>query len=138
MIAVMKSRSCDSSEDLRKALHWLPIEQRTVFKINLLTYKCPNNEAPKYLQNLLTMSSSANPPVLRSLADCKRDQSGKDLVTGPSKTLLHLFGMIYHLTSGSAPLLTSLKPAYVKLLSIRFVFTLTISALIMNCVKRID
>ena len=36
------------------ALHWLPIEQRIVFKINLLTSKCLNNEVPKYLQNLLT------------------------------------------------------------------------------------
>ena len=70
---VMKSRACDSSEDLRKALPWLPIEQRIVFKVNLLTYKCLDNEAPKYLQNLLTMSSSANPPVLRAHADCRRD-----------------------------------------------------------------
>ena len=34
-------------------LHWLPIRLRIHFKIAMLVYKCLNNSAPKYLQNLL-------------------------------------------------------------------------------------
>ena len=34
---------------------WLPVEQRIIFKINLLTYKCLNHDAPQYLQDLLVL-----------------------------------------------------------------------------------
>ena len=36
-----------------KELHWLPVEQRIVFKILLLVYKSLNNLAPKYISDLL-------------------------------------------------------------------------------------
>jgi hypothetical protein len=36
-----------------KDLHWLPIRKRIEFKILLLTWKCLNNNAPDYLQELL-------------------------------------------------------------------------------------
>jgi len=35
-------------------LHWLPVKQRIVFKILVLTYKCFHSSAPDYLKNLLT------------------------------------------------------------------------------------
>ena len=41
-----------------KLLHWLPIEKRTVYKLLLITFKCLNNQAPKYLQELLTLRSN--------------------------------------------------------------------------------
>ena len=49
-------------------LHWLPIEERIIFKILLLTYKCLHGKGPTYLQDLLVpytparslRSSSAN------------------------------------------------------------------------------
>ena len=34
-------------------LHFLPITYRTQFKINVLVYKCLNNQAPNYLRSLL-------------------------------------------------------------------------------------
>ena len=34
-------------------LHFLPIVYRSEFKLNLLIYKCFNNQAPDYLKNLL-------------------------------------------------------------------------------------
>ena len=34
-------------------LHWLPIEYRIEYKINLITYKCVNHLAPAYLEELL-------------------------------------------------------------------------------------
>ena len=39
---------------LKKA-HFLPIKQRILFKIALLVYKCINNLAPPYLQELLQL-----------------------------------------------------------------------------------
>ena len=39
---------------LLKELHWLPIEYRIKYKINLLTYKALNGSAPEYLQQLLS------------------------------------------------------------------------------------
>ena len=42
-----------SSMTLLKELHWLPISFRIDFKVLLLTYKCLNNMAPKYLSDLL-------------------------------------------------------------------------------------
>ena len=34
-------------------LYWLPVEQRVIFKVLLLTYKAINNLAPVYISNLL-------------------------------------------------------------------------------------
>ena len=42
-----------SSEEIRFNLHWLPIDQRVTFKIACLAYKCLNNLAPHYLQDLV-------------------------------------------------------------------------------------
>ena len=36
------------------SLHWLPIRERILFKILLLTFKCLSNSAPSYLQELVT------------------------------------------------------------------------------------
>ena len=34
-------------------LHWLPVQQRIIFKILLLTFKCLHHEGPAYLRSLL-------------------------------------------------------------------------------------
>ena len=44
-------------------LHWLPIRQRICYKIAVLTYKCGNDTAPKYLSSLLEWTK---PTRLRS------------------------------------------------------------------------
>ena len=36
-------------------LHWLPVEQRIIFKLLLMTFKCLNGIAPSYLSDLITM-----------------------------------------------------------------------------------
>ena len=38
-----------------KKLHFLPVQYRIKFKIGLLDFKCLNNMAPKYLQDLITL-----------------------------------------------------------------------------------
>ena len=35
------------------ALHWLPVEQRIIFKVLLMTFKIINSCAPEYLSDLL-------------------------------------------------------------------------------------
>ena len=53
-VITMKRKS-DQIEHIRRELHWLPIEFRIKYKILLLMFKCLNNLAPKYLQDLLEM-----------------------------------------------------------------------------------
>ena len=52
---IMVANKYDSITPILKELHWLPIEQRIIFKINLITFKCLNNLAPPYLKELLTL-----------------------------------------------------------------------------------
>ena len=51
---VTHSRKCDHITPVLCQLHWLPIEERIVFKILLLTFKCLNGLAPPYLCDLIT------------------------------------------------------------------------------------
>jgi len=43
-----------------KALHWLPVKQRTEFKLCLLVHLVINKRTPVYLQNLLTTAASVS------------------------------------------------------------------------------
>ena len=43
----------DHVSDTLKELHWLPVEQRVIFKINLICFKILNNLAPDYLVDLI-------------------------------------------------------------------------------------
>jgi len=49
--------SCSKKQEhitpILRNLHWLPVEQRIVFKILLLTFKALHNQAPSYLCDLL-------------------------------------------------------------------------------------
>ena len=44
---------------VKKDLHWLPISQRIVYKVLLLTYKALHGLAPKYLHELLEPCQSS-------------------------------------------------------------------------------
>ena len=46
-------RKRDHITPVLRTLHWLPIEQRIVFKVLLITYKCLHGEGPGYLTELL-------------------------------------------------------------------------------------
>ena len=58
-------------------LHWLPVNQRIIFKILLITYKALNNLAPSYICDLLTSYTPSR--QLRS--------SSKRLLVSPSSNL---------------------------------------------------
>ena len=51
---VTHTRKCDHITPVLCRLHWLPIEERSVFKILLLTFKCLDGLAPPYLRDLIT------------------------------------------------------------------------------------
>ena len=55
-LALGKSKYDSSTESL-KTLHWLPIRQHIEFKILVLTHKCINNSAPRYLQDLISVKA---------------------------------------------------------------------------------
>ena len=50
---IARLRKYDHISQTLKDLHWLPVEQRIVFKINLISHKVLNSTAPHYLQELL-------------------------------------------------------------------------------------
>ena len=49
------ARKHDHVTPLLKELHWLPVEQRIVFKTLLLVFKCMKGVAPAYLSELITV-----------------------------------------------------------------------------------
>ena len=57
----------DHISDTLKGLHWLPVEQRIIFKINLICFKILNNLAPDYLVDLIHVYEPAR--YLRSSSD---------------------------------------------------------------------
>ena len=54
------------TESLRD-LHWLPVEERIVFKINLITFKALNDSGPRYLEDILKFYHQSR--TLRSSRD---------------------------------------------------------------------
>ena len=50
---VTLTRKCEHITPVLYKLHWLPIEERIVFKILLMTFKCMMGLAPSYLSDLV-------------------------------------------------------------------------------------
>ena len=57
-----RSKYSNSTEAL-KCLHWQPIQWRITYKIGILTFKCINKVAPRYLQELITIRRPARDNV---------------------------------------------------------------------------
>jgi hypothetical protein len=51
---VVGAKKKDRITSHMKALHWLPLCQRIVFKLMVLTYGCLNGTAPRYLLSLVS------------------------------------------------------------------------------------
>jgi len=59
---VLKLRTFDRvsiSTITRNELHWLPVDQRIIYKLCLLVYKCQHEQAPSYLSSLCAPLSAA-------------------------------------------------------------------------------
>ena len=50
---ISSSSRCSHISPVLKDLHWLPVEQRIMYKLLLLSYKCLNDQGPSYLSELL-------------------------------------------------------------------------------------
>jgi hypothetical protein len=55
----------------RKSLHWLPIRQRVMYKIAVLSYQCVNGTAPSYLCKVVSPRSVNR--RLRNYSEISRD-----------------------------------------------------------------
>lgn len=74
---VTRRNKRDSISAILRQLHWLPVQQRVMFKVLCITFKCLNGSAPVYLSDLVQMYSPS-----RSL----RSSSQMLLVQPRSKT----------------------------------------------------
>ena len=79
-IVTFSRKSCHITPIL-KELHWLPVNQRIVFKLLMIVDKCMNNIAPSYLSELLSQYSPTR--TLRSgnkqlLQEAKSNRSWGD------------------------------------------------------------
>ena len=64
---VTRTKKYEHITPIIRSLHWLPVQKRIVFKILLLVYKCIHNQAPSYLQNLVSLRSSSVSSASRRL-----------------------------------------------------------------------
>ena len=51
---------------LLRKLHWLPVQQRIVYKVAVLTFKVRSTSTPLYLRRLITSTSSRTTPANRA------------------------------------------------------------------------
>jgi hypothetical protein len=51
---VTKTKKFNQITQVRKDLHWLPVSERIVYKVLLITYKALHGEAPQYISQLIT------------------------------------------------------------------------------------
>ena len=78
---ITRTRKYEHITPVLRLLHWLPIRQRTLYKLLVLTYGAVNATAPSYLVQLLH-----NRTVSRTL----RSGSSTDLLSvPPSRTVTH-------------------------------------------------
>ena len=73
----MMRKKSDSSHEILKELHWLPIRERIIYKVGMLCYKCLYDGAPLYLKKSITLYNPVRP--LRS--------SSENLLIKPKKNL---------------------------------------------------
>ena len=100
---VMKCSKRDHITPLLMELHWLPVHARIEYKIIFLTFKCLNNLAPAYLEDLITLYHPA-----RSL----RSADKRLLVVHPSAKK-HYKNRSF---SYAAPLLWNQLPEHMRLI----------------------
>ena len=63
-------------------LHWLPEEERIQIKVLTLVYKCLNNQAPLYLQQLVEYQDSERATRSSGKALLKILQKQKENISG--------------------------------------------------------
>jgi len=72
---VLQAPRRSHAEPLMRQLHWLPVQNRTDYKVSVLTYKTLNTSVPRYLSqrinrrvNARTLRSTATPLFIQPFA----------------------------------------------------------------------
>ena len=93
-------------------MHWIPIRFRLDYKLALLMFKCHKGEAPKYLDDLLSIDERTG--ISMSLRSYQEDVSIYRIPFTNSKTFADRsfrYGMDYLLSYGDLEQLILLKPS---------------------------
>ena len=98
---IVGAKKRDHVTAILKELHWLPVDQRVVFKVLLLTYKALHDEVPVYLKELLHWHVPS-----RSLRS-----SSANLLVVPSSKLITYGDRFFHV---AAPTLWNKLPLIVR------------------------
>ncbi len=99
---ITKTLKYDHITEVLAELHWLRVPQRHVFKIALLTFKCLNGLAPKYLVDLIQpysprqglRSEKKNAQRIKVICLCQ-NQILKCMVIGHFAMQLQRFGTVF-------------------------------------------
>ncbi|XP_065681413.1 uncharacterized protein LOC136095107 [Hydra vulgaris] len=83
------------SEILLKSLHWLPIHQRIIYKISVITYKILLPKSPAYLFELLEVRTSKQNTRLLDSCQLTRRQQKTFLASKSFCMIAPQFGMVY-------------------------------------------
>ena len=66
---VLRASRCNHITPLLESLHWLPVKQRAIYKILLLTYKALHGLSPVFISDLLHVHVPSR--ILRSSSECR-------------------------------------------------------------------
>ena len=58
---VLNLKKYDSITPHLMKLHWLPVRQRIIYKLNLIVFKALKGDAPDYIQSLLSLNQPPRP-----------------------------------------------------------------------------
>ena len=117
---VFEARKYDHVTPLMRQLHWLPVKERIVFKILLLTYKSLNDIGPSYLADLLTVHRPTR--ALRSGSD-------GTLLTNPNSRLKNCGDRTFHV---AAPKLWNSLPRAVRMSVSQASFKTSVKTILFN------
>ena len=84
------SRRSSHITPILKSLHWLPVQQRVIYNILLLTYRALNDLAPEYISSLLSPHSGGR-SGLRSSHNIRL----KEIRTKRNWGIEHLHQLLY-------------------------------------------
>ena len=101
------ARQCDHVTPLLQARHWLPIEQRIVFKLGVMMYKTVNSMAPSYLQEYVISPASSRSSL------CLRSADNGQLYVPRTQTVLggRAFAVVGPRTWNSLPVVVRSAPS---------------------------
>ena len=91
-----------------KSLHWLPVEQRIMFKVLLITFKALNDKAPSYIKDMLVLRQ--NQRELRSSSQTLLSMPKSRLRTAGDITFSYQAALLWNALPESLRTLTAVDP----------------------------